>query len=346
MKTRILSLVLALALCVSLIPAALAAEDYAPQTIPNPGGTVTYSSASVGENLYFQNAFYDLEVFPLVIMEEGCTITLSGQTTIFTCGLVEGERSILDEFVYDDYADQTVDPADLYQGLLDRYPNLEITMDDMVIQLAGPDGETMCVLFESAAEKYSYMLAPPADPFSDVKEGDWYYRAVNTASWAGIIAGNDDGTFDPNGTLTWAQTVTFAVRLMQSNNWEPIYGADDQVGSTNWYDIYVEYAMENGIITGVPANPNATITRGDAAVIFEKVLDFVELTNDVPEGYFSDVAIDSPYHDAIYTLAAAGVCNGMGDGTFGVNETFKRCEVATIVARMAGLVEIVFIPAE
>ena len=337
MKKRILSLALALAMCLSLVPVASAAYKYSPQTFTGNDCTVTFSNAAVGENLYFLDGLYNLEVFPLIVMKKGCTITLSGEKTLYTCSLVDGERSILDEFVYADYADQTITPEALYQSLLDRYPYLDTTLDDMVIQLSDPNGKTMCVLLESAAEKYSYLLAPPADPFSDVTPDDWYYQAVNGASRAGIIAGNADGSFNPSGTLTWAQTITFAVRLMQKNNFEPIYGAADQTGK-NWYDIYVDYAMENGIISTVAANPNAKITRGEAAVIFAKVFEMYEQVNDVPDGYFTDVPKGSAAYDAVYFLAEAGVCNGMGNGTFGVNATFKRSEVATIVARIAGLV--------
>jgi CheY-like chemotaxis protein len=88
----------------------------------------------------------------------------------------------------------------------------------------------------------------------------------------------------------------------------------------------------------VAANPNAKITRGEAAVIFAKVFEMYEQVNDVPDGYFTDVPKGSAAYDAVYFLAEAGVCNGMGNGTFGVNATFKRSEVATIVARIAGLV--------
>ncbi len=176
------------------------------------------------------------------------------------------------------------------------------------------------------------------DLFMDVSSGDWFYSTVMAAARAGFIAGKPDGTFAPQEELSWAQAVTLAVRYAQSARGEYVYTAEDQTGD-NWYDIYFEYALGHGFISAMPANPNGIINRGDAAVLFAVVLGSFEQINEVPEGYFTDVPNEGPVHDAIYTLAEAGICNGKGGGVFGTNESFKRSEVATIIARMAGLVK-------
>ncbi len=178
----------------------------------------------------------------------------------------------------------------------------------------------------------------PADvQFTDVYESDWYYDTVHAAAGAGIIAGSTDGSFDPCGELSWAQAVTFAVRLAQYKAGEPVYGAADQTDV--WYQIYVSYAIEHGIIPGMEMQPDTKITRGDAAMIFAEVLGDAAAVNTLPDDYFTDVADDSFLKDAVYALAEAGICNGTGGGTFGVNDTFLRCEAAAIAARMAGLTE-------
>lgn len=181
--------------------------------------------------------------------------------------------------------------------------------------------------------------------FSDVVDPDtqWFYDEVYAAANAGIIAGNTDGTFNPDGGLTWAQTITFAVRLAQLNAGERIYGSADQVGT--WYQIYFDYALANGIITSAPANPDGEILRGDAAVIFAAVLGDAEQVNNVADGYFTDVAAGSAAYDAVYALSRAGITNGVGGGEFGVNKNFKRSEIAAIVSRMAGLVDLALIGA-
>jgi len=172
--------------------------------------------------------------------------------------------------------------------------------------------------------------------FTDVFPADWYHDTIIAAAEAEIIAGNADGSFAPKGELTWAQTLVFATRLDQYRNGEKIYGPEDQ--TELWYSIYLDYCLEQGVIDATPENMGATITRGEAAVIFAAVLGDGERINTLEDGYFSDVAGEGPVHDAVYALAEAGICNGMGDGSFGVDGVFLRSQVSTIVARMAGLV--------
>ncbi len=196
------------------------------------------------------------------------------------------------------------------------------------------DGETATLVTET----------PAAPTFTDVPENAWYAENVSAAAQSGLIAGFGDNSFDPAGKLTWAQTVTFAVRVAQKNAGEDVYGPDDQTGT--WYDVYVDYAKEHGYVDGLAANPNAVMTRADAAVIFAAALGNAAKVNDVPEGHFADVPASGPIHDAVYALAAAGVINGKSanaDGTanFGVGDTLLRSEVATIIARMAGLTDTV-----
>ena len=180
--------------------------------------------------------------------------------------------------------------------------------------------------------------------FSDVAAGAWYADAVRAASEAGIVLGNGDGTFDPSGELTWAHTAAFAARLMQYRGGEHVYGAADQKGE--WYSVYADYLKEKGVIDGVPSDPEAKITRADAAAIFAAVLgEDTEKVNDVPEGYFADVPSGAK-GDAVYALAEAGIvngkpANGTDDAVFGYSDVLLRSEAAAIVARMAGLAPLV-----
>lgn len=193
-------------------------------------------------------------------------------------------------------------------------------------------------------ENATLLLADPIS-FTDVTNpADWFHDPVYAAANAGIVAGGTDGAFVPYGKLSWAQTVTFAVRLAQYNGGEPIYGAASQQGYANWYDVYVNYALSRGIIDAVPDDPNGDITRGEAARVFAAVYEGATDVNTVADGYFADVPYGSAAYDAVYTLARAGIVNGKPDAAtgvigFGTDDTFQRCEVATIVARMAGLVQ-------
>ena len=52
------------------------------------------------------------------------------------------------------------------------------------------------------------------NPFEDVVEGKFYYKAVLWAVENGITKGTSETTFDPNGTCTRAQIVTFLFRCL------------------------------------------------------------------------------------------------------------------------------------
>ncbi len=58
--------------------------------------------------------------------------------------------------------------------------------------------------------------ASAENPFTDVKEGAYYYDAVLWAVGKGVTKGTSDTTFSPNATVTRAQTVTFLYRYEQS----------------------------------------------------------------------------------------------------------------------------------
>ena len=51
------------------------------------------------------------------------------------------------------------------------------------------------------------------NPFTDVKEGDWFYDAVQYARINGLFNGTTETTFDPNGTMTRGMFVTVLGRM-------------------------------------------------------------------------------------------------------------------------------------
>ncbi len=182
--------------------------------------------------------------------------------------------------------------------------------------------------------------------FTDVTDpmSQWYYHTVYAAAAAGIVAGNTDGTFAPNGELSYIETIVFAVRARQYQLGEHVYGPADQAGELNWYDPYVRYAIENRMISEFASDPYAKITRGDAAVIFATAIVGEIAYNEIDDALFASSFTDCPgtaYADAVRALATAGAVNGKekdGVKTFDIGGKFLRSEVATIVSRLCDLV--------
>ena len=91
------------------------------------------------------------------------------------------------------------------------------------------------------------------NPFVDVKESDFYYKAVLWAVEKGITNGIDATHFGPFTYCNRAQVVTFLHRAMGS----PAPTAADcpftDVAQGQWYEAPILWAVENGITNGMSA---------------------------------------------------------------------------------------------
>lgn len=74
-------------------------------------------------------------------------------------------------------------------------------------------GQFVTFLWRTAGQPVSNSAA---NPFVDVKAGDYYYDAVLWAVEKGITKGTDDTHFDPDKPVTRAQAITFLYRYEQS----------------------------------------------------------------------------------------------------------------------------------
>ena len=64
--------------------------------------------------------------------------------------------------------------------------------------------------------------------FTDVDDSAWYEPYVCAMAGRGILAGYSDGTFDPDGTITRAETATIASRILDATieHGDIVVGAD------------------------------------------------------------------------------------------------------------------------
>lgn len=75
------------------------------------------------------------------------------------------------------------------------------------------------------------------EPFSDVKEGAYYYKAVLWAAEQGIASGTGGGKFTPDGKLKTAHMITFIYRAVNE-------------GADGWYEEAAKWAAEETLILG------------------------------------------------------------------------------------------------
>lgn len=111
--------------------------------------------------------------------------------------------------------------------------------------------------------------------FTDVKKDDWFYQPVTALSQAGGISGYENGTFQPNKTITRAEIASMLVKaysLQASEGSEKATFAD--VSPESWYASAVQTLYGNKITSGKSANqfaPNDPVTRGEIAAFIHKV---------------------------------------------------------------------------
>ena len=152
------------------------------------------------------------------------------------------------------------------------------------------------------------------------------------------LTDNGDGTY----TFTMPSAdVKISATFAEDPDWtepepEPSTDVSDifiDVAPNAWYKDAVQYAYDNGLMTGVSANefaPDATTTRGMIVSMLAR-LEGVESANDAG---FADVS-DEWYATAVNWAASVGVVNGYEDNTFRPNDAITREQLAAILMNYA-----------
>lgn len=172
--------------------------------------------------------------------------------------------------------------------------------------------------------------------FTDVPASQWYTDSVQQAYEFGLMNGTGDSSFGPDGSVTVAQAITIAARIHSIYTTEK----DEFAQGNPWYQVYLDYALENGIINQAyyDSDVNQPATRAQFAEIFANSLPEEALSpiNDIPDGKIPDVSMTESYAPGVYKLYRAGILSGSdATGTFSPNTFIPRREAAAIVARMA-----------
>lgn len=109
-----------------------------------------------------------------------------------------------------------------------------------------------------------------AEKFSDVKQGAWYYTAVDYAVSEGLFSGTSASTFAPDKPMTRAMFVRVLGNKAKVNPADYPSTSFSDVKAGAWYAPYVEWAARNGIVSGTGNGrfcPNQSVTREQMATI-------------------------------------------------------------------------------
>lgn len=126
-----------------------------------------------------------------------------------------------------------------------------------------------------------------AQNYSDVKEDDNYYEAIEMLSKLNILTGDDkdgDGVMDfrPNDTITRAEVAAVICRVQDLNNLSQTTTPFTDVPSSHWASGYVAQAAGQGIINGYGDGnfgPEDDVTYEQAVKMFVETLGYTPFVN-------------------------------------------------------------------
>ena len=180
--------------------------------------------------------------------------------------------------------------------------------------------------------------------FIDVDDAHWFMTNVADAVQFGLMKGNltkDNSAtiFNPLGNVTVAEAITMAARIHSIDT----TGTETFKQGEPWYQCYLDYAYQNGIISYAYYNcdVNSKATRAQFAEIFAAAMPDEDLPviNNVADNAIPDVKMTDSYADSVYKLYRAGILAGVnneiGTRAFCPNDNITRAECAAIAARMA-----------
>ena len=111
------------------------------------------------------------------------------------------------------------------------------------------------------------------NPFADVTEADYFYKAVLWAYERGVTTGVDAAHFGPNQECTRAQAVTFLYRAVGQPAIENRVNPFTDVAYEAYYLLPVMWAVENGVTAGISDTefgPDGLCTRAQIVTFLYK----------------------------------------------------------------------------
>lgn len=161
--------------------------------------------------------------------------------------------------------------------------------------------------------------------FSDVND-HWGKSYILNAADAGILNGYLDGTFKPDGHVSYAEAVAIMLRSMGYN--------DLDSNGASWYDNYIYKMKEIGLDKGVNEFvPDTPANRGDIAILLWNMID----KGSMLEKYFTNFKYLENVKVKFITSYAGKIVYGTSDGNFYVEDGIDFSDLG---GEISGLLDI------
>lgn len=176
-------------------------------------------------------------------------------------------------------------------------------------------------------------------PFTDVKEGAWYYEGIEYCYGYGIVNGMTETTFVPSGTLTRAQFVQM-LAMYDGANLEEYKTKDsgfEDVKTNHWFNAPVCWAVEQGYVAGMSPTefgPNEKITREQLARLLylyaETYGGDISVLADLSD-YEDESKVSDWAYEQVQWAVAAGIISGTSETTLSARATATRAQACRMM---------------
>jgi hypothetical protein len=228
-------------------------------------------------------------------------------------------------------------------GALTSGASIGVTMDDGIGTFTDgwENGQTETGVFttdnssyavcETAEGELALRRHTPED-FTDVDTTQWYHTAVGYVLERGVMAGNGDGTFAPDSSLTRAELAQLLLNA-SGQRVEAVEHSFTDVSEDAWYAEAVLWAADMDIVQGNGDGtfaPDDNISRQDLAVMLYRFAGEPEVSQTTLD--FADASEASDYaQKALLWANERGIMVGKGDGILDPTGQASRAEAAQMI---------------
>lgn len=206
--------------------------------------------------------------------------------------------------------------------------------------------QTVAGIMGTTQDARQYSRRASGDRDGDGRANDDYYGVLYGAHQVGVPAIILEHSFHTNTRAAeWLMDAKNLRELAEAEAFElanyyslvdPDTGFTD-VRCSDWFFKAVQWAVENGITSGVDRlhfAPNDTCTRAQAVTMLWRLFGSPE-----PEGgyqAYTDVQPTAYYAKAVQWAQQKGITEGTGNGKFGPDEPCTRAQIVTFLHRSQG----------
>lgn len=327
---KILSLALAMVICLSLTVPALAAGKTGDTTVKDvKGNTYTLSSPilyttspkEVGifieDNLYGVSTIYAVPVGTLVEVPSGIKIRFGMEVQV---AWENGKCYSIGEQYHENLDATWVQCSTANEFVVMRCYSYDGQLVDTIAFFASGENTSTNPFTPTSSSK-------PA--FTDVADSAYYAAPVAWAVENGITSGTTTTTFSPNATCTTAQILTFLWRAKGSPEPTSKTNTFTDIKESDYYYKAALWAKENGLISGTTFNGSTPCTRAATVTYLWKLAG----SPSAASASFTDVPVTAKYSQAVAWAVSKGVTSGTSATTFSPDTTCTRAQIVTFLYR-------------